>query len=217
MKTLPELRKENFKEAQEKLKETTTKDNGILLAIHTYEELTQVINKIITQVRERLSYTAPTKAKMAEPQEILSLAQAPIVEDIGTEVSAQEKERLKDLVKVTQELQALQQREEKYLTELMQECCPKVQEKATTLIGARLIAQAGSLKELAQLPSSTIQLLGAEKALFRHLRTGAKAPKFGVLFAHPLVAEAPKKAKAARQLAAAIAIAAREDYFGTHH
>jgi len=63
------------------------------------------------------------------------------------------------------------------------------------------------------LPSSTIQILGAEKALFRHLTKGTKAPKHGVIFAHELIQKATNKGKAARNLASAIAKAAKLDYF----
>jgi len=71
------------------------------------------------------------------------------------------------------------------------------------------------LKKLAEMPSSTIQLLGAEKALFRHMRTGAKVPKHGILIQHPLMAKTKKEihGKVARALADKISIAAKVDYF----
>ena len=95
----------------------------------------------------------------------------------------------------------------------MENICPELQKAATSLIGARLLNLAGSLKHLAEIPSSTIQVLGAERALFRHLKTGAKAPKFGVIFAHQSITEAEEKGKAARHLASKIWIAAKKDYF----
>jgi nucleolar protein 56 len=66
------------------------------------------------------------------------------------------------------------------------------------------------------MPSSKIQLLGAEKALFRHLKTGAKPPRYGHLFAHPLVqgADDADRGKVARGIADKLALAARADYFG---
>ena len=72
----------------------------------------------------------------------------------------------------------------------------------------------GSLKRLIMLPSSTVQLLGAEEALFRHIKTGARCPKYGVLHDHPLVSRSKKKesGKVARVLASKISIAARVDY-----
>jgi nucleolar protein 56 len=66
------------------------------------------------------------------------------------------------------------------------------------------------------MPSSTIQVLGAEKAMFRALKSKAKPPKYGLLFQHPYVHSAPKdkRGSRARALAAKLAIAARVDLFG---
>ena len=92
---------------------------------------------------------------------------------------------------------------------------PNVKELLTASVGARVIAKAGSLQRLATLPASTIQILGAEKALFRSLKTGANPPKHGMLFQHPLIHAAPKwqRGKIARAVAAKVAIAARIDAY----
>src|ERR687895_276148 len=92
---------------------------------------------------------------------------------------------------------------------------PNVKELLTASVGARMIAKAGSLQRLAMLPASTIQILGAEKALFRSLKTGANPPKHGMLFQHPLIHAAPKwqRGKIARAVAAKVAIAARIDAY----
>jgi nucleolar protein 56 len=92
---------------------------------------------------------------------------------------------------------------------------PNVKELLTATVGARIIAKAGSLARLAMLPASTIQILGAEKALFRALKTGARPPKHGLLFQHPLIHSAPKwqRGKIARAVASKVTIAARIDYY----
>lgn len=97
----------------------------------------------------------------------------------------------------------------------METVAPNVKELLTVTVGARIIAKAGSLARLATLPASTIQVLGAEKALFRALKTGARPPKHGLLFQHPLVHSAPKwqRGKIARAVASKVAIAARIDYY----
>jgi len=84
------------------------------------------------------------------------------------------------------------------------------------LLGARLIALAGGLTNLAKMPASTIQVLGAEKALFRSLKTGTRPPKHGIIFQHTLLHEAKKwqRGKIARAIAGKLAIAARTDAFG---
>ncbi|MBM3199341.1 hypothetical protein FJZ53_00265 [Candidatus Woesearchaeota archaeon] len=87
----------------------------------------------------------------------------------------------------------------------------------TTLIGeelaTELIITAKSLQKLAFMTSSKIQVLGAEAALFRHLKEKTKPPKHGIIFNHPSVQEAENKGKAARKLSAKISIAAKKDYF----
>ena len=97
----------------------------------------------------------------------------------------------------------------------METVAPNVKELLTASVGARIIAKAGSLARLATLPASTIQVLGAEKALFRALKTGARPPKHGLLFQHPLIHSAPKwqRGKIARAIASKVAIAARIDYY----
>ncbi len=83
-------------------------------------------------------------------------------------------------------------------------------------VGARILGRAGSLKRLASLPASTIQVLGAEKALFRSLKTGSQPPKHGLLFQHAMVHSAPRwqRGKIARAVAAKAVIAARVDVYG---
>lgn len=84
-------------------------------------------------------------------------------------------------------------------------------------LAARLIAKAGGLDRLARLPASTIQVLGAERAFFEHLRGRAPPPRHGLLFLHPTVQGAPKRlrGKLARALAGKAAIAARRDSVGS--
>jgi nucleolar protein 56 len=105
---------------------------------------------------------------------------------------------------------------EDYIEKLMKEIAPNLSEIATPKIGARLILLAGGLKELSLLPSSTIQVLGAEKALFLHLSKGIKPPKHGVIFNHPYLQKlSPKRRGAmARTLASKISIAVKADLNG---
>jgi nucleolar protein 56 len=83
-------------------------------------------------------------------------------------------------------------------------------------LAARLVAQAGGLDRLARLPSSTVQVLGAERAFFEHLRGRAPPPRHGLLFLHPAIQSAPRaeRGKLARALAGKAAIAARLDHGG---
>ena len=102
-----------------------------------------------------------------------------------------------------------------YIEAEMLKFAPNTAKVAGAILGAKLIQMAGSLEKLAKLPASTIQVLGAEKALFRHLRKGTKPPKHGVILQHQLMKKVnPKnRGKVARTLAAKIAIAAKVDFY----
>ena len=105
---------------------------------------------------------------------------------------------------------------EKELEIIVEGCAPNSTRLLGASITASLIARARGLDRLARFPAGTIQILGAEKAFFRHLKGGGKMPKHGFIFQHPWVHRAPRKTrgKAARALAAKAAIAARADYYG---
>ncbi|MEM2977977.1 MAG: hypothetical protein QXM46_01655 [Candidatus Hadarchaeales archaeon] len=103
-----------------------------------------------------------------------------------------------------------------YLDRRMEEVAPNLKAVVGSLLGARLISLAGGLERLSRMPTSTIQVLGAEKALFRALRTKGKPPKHGVLYRFPPLRSAPKKlrGKIARAVAGKVSIAARVDLMG---
>jgi len=98
----------------------------------------------------------------------------------------------------------------------MQTIAPNLSAILGAAVGARILGRAGSLKKLASMPASTIQVIGAEKALFRSLKTGAQPPKHGLLFQHAMVHAAPRwqRGKIARAIAAKAVIAARVDVYG---
>jgi nucleolar protein 56 len=93
---------------------------------------------------------------------------------------------------------------------------PNLSALAGPILAARLISRAGGLHYLAKMPSSRVQVMGAEKSLFKHLKGQAPSPKHGIIFRHPAIMGSAKKlrGRAARALAAKLAIAARLDQFG---
>ncbi len=116
------------------------------------------------------------------------------------------------------QINGLEEYRERLTTEIeskMREECPNLSTLLGEILGARLIALAGGKRELARLPSSTVQILGAENAFFRFRKTGVGMPKHGLIFQHPFIKGTPKplRGKAARALAAGIVMAARVDYF----
>lgn len=102
-----------------------------------------------------------------------------------------------------------------YLEKVVKEIAPNFTELAGVTLSAKMIAKAGGIGKLARMPSSTIQLIGAEKALFRFLRGRGKSPRFGILYNHPLIQNAPEKLKGrvARVLASKLSIAVKMDFY----
>ena len=102
-----------------------------------------------------------------------------------------------------------------YLTNKMQVCAPNMTALIGENLGAKLIAKAGSLTSLAKCAASTVQLLGAEKSLFRSIKNKSNTPKYGVIFNSSFIGKASTKDKAriARIIANKTAIAARIDCF----
>ncbi|MDJ0269671.1 MAG: hypothetical protein NXY59_03805 [Aigarchaeota archaeon] len=133
---------------------------------------------------------------------------------LGAELSREDANSIRALAYLGLETAALKGRLENYIRSLMSSEAPNLSAVAGPVLGSRLISLAGGLEKLAKLPASTVQVLGAEKALFRFLRTGRGAPKHGVIFQHPYVHSASRwqRGKIARALATKISIAARIDY-----
>lgn len=102
-----------------------------------------------------------------------------------------------------------------YLRDKMKKLAPNTSALVGETVGARLISHAGSLSNLAKYPASTIQILGAEKALFRALKTRGKTPKYGLLYHSSFIgkAQAKNKGKVSRYLANKLAMSSRIDYF----
>jgi len=134
---------------------------------------------------------------------------------MGAELTDMDIQQIQNLCKQILELYNLRHTLQNYADSTVEEVAPNVQALVGSLLAARLIAMAGGLTNLAKMPASTIQVLGAEKALFRSLKTGTRPPKHGIIFQDALVHEAKKwqRGKMSRALAGKLAIAARTDAF----
>ncbi|XP_068598764.1 nucleolar protein 56 isoform X2 [Brachionichthys hirsutus] len=104
---------------------------------------------------------------------------------------------------------------QEYLRSKMGQVAPNLAALIGEVVGARLISHAGSLTNLAKFPASTVQILGAEKALFRALKTRGNTPKYGLIFHSTFIgrAEAKNKGRISRYLANKCTIASRIDCF----
>jgi nucleolar protein 56 len=102
-----------------------------------------------------------------------------------------------------------------YIKKVSNEIMPNVTYLTDEKIAAELLSRAGSMERLATMPASTIQLLGAEKALFKHIKFGSKPPKYGILFKLPAITNGKRSARGriARLYATKISIALKADYY----
>jgi nucleolar protein 56 len=134
---------------------------------------------------------------------------------MGADLEDDDLTQIQTLCKSTLQLYDTRQKLEGYMDSTMDEVAPNIKALAGSLLGARLITLAGGLTNLAKMPASTVQVLGAEKALFRSLKTGARPPKHGIIFQHTIIHEGKRwqRGKMARALAGKLAIAARSDAF----
>jgi nucleolar protein 56 len=134
---------------------------------------------------------------------------------MGGPLSPSDEAAVRALARSASTLYATRAELEKYVDEVMVEVAPNVAILLQPVLAARMLRQAGGLRRLATMPAGTIQTLGAEKALFRHIKEGKRPPKHGFLMQHPLVHRAPRyhRGALARSLAAKVALAARADMF----
>lgn len=241
--SIEEIRKKALEETKRKLKkELVSRDNLIVQAVKTIDNIDKTSNLLIEQLKEWYSLYFPELARIvADTDQYLdlmvnlktkenftSVKVEKIVEEnlatkipnaaknsVGADFPKQDVEEIAAFGKQILETRKERRHIEEYLEKLMQEEAPNITAITGAILGARLIATAGSLKKLSEFPSSTIQVLGAEKALFAHLRKGVPAPKHGIIFAFPKLRSAPKKlrGKIARRISSKISIATKLDYF----
>ncbi len=210
------------------IKASVKADLLVIQAISNIAEIDKSINILTKRLREWYALYNPEFENYLKNQEkfvelILKKTKKELLKEIkinekdsmGAELPKEELEPIMNLAKELSELYELRKKQEIYLEKLMKKLCPNLLAITGITIGAKLIEQAGSLKQLMLFPASTIQLLGAEKALFRHMKTKARAPKHGFIVQHPLVSGAPKEmhGKIARAIADKISIAVKVDYF----
>jgi len=218
------------------------RDLHVVQSVNALDEIDKIINLMGARLREWYGLHFPELDAMMQSLpaycEIVSKAGArdKIEHDILKHIGLQDRaddianaarsskggaitvENLNALQKIAEETKHLSTMRDSLTAHLEQEMdtvAPNMKEILGATIGARMIAKVGSLERLAMLPASTIQVIGAEKALFRALKTGSRPPKHGIIFQHPLVHSAPKwqRGKIARAIAAKVVIAARIDAY----
>ena len=213
------------------VKNSVNNDALLIQAINSIDELDKAANMLVKRLREWYELYNPEFSRHIqnhelfveeilekEKNELLKKLNIKETDSIGADFKPEDIEPIKSMAHQIYGLYQLRKKQINYISVLMDRLCPNVKAICDVLVGAKLIEHANSLKRLSEMPSSTIQILGAEKALFRHLKTGAKPPRHGIIVNHPLIAKAPEKmhGKVARAFADKISIASKVAYFQGH-
>jgi len=171
--------------------------------------------RIVAEIGHRDNITVESLKKIGFSEAKASKIVEAAASSVGADLSEHDAEAIRTLARIVLDLYQLRRTLTSYLGDVMSEVAPNITALVGSLLGARLLSLAGGLEKMAMLPASTIQVLGAEKALFRALRTGGRPPKHGVIFQYPEIHRSPKwqRGKIARALAAKLAIAAKIDAF----
>ncbi|NXO34510.1 NOP58 protein, partial [Locustella ochotensis] len=171
--------------------------------------------KCVRKVGDRSNFASSDVSDIL-PEEIEEDVKAAAEISMGTEVSEEDINNIIHLCDQVIEISEYRTQLYDYLKNRMMAIAPNLTVMVGELVGARLIAHAGSLLNLAKHPASTVQLLGAEKALFRALKTKRDTPKFGLIYHASLVGQsnAKNKGKISRMLAAKTALTIRYDALG---
>ncbi|XP_069004547.1 nucleolar protein 58 [Embiotoca jacksoni] len=218
-------------------------DTMIVQAISLLDDLDKELNNYIMRCREWYGWHFPELGKVVTdnlvycktvrkigdrtnvagsdlsdvlPEEIEAEVKLAAEISMGTEVSEQDIGNIGHLCDQVIEISEYRTQLYDYLKNRMMAIAPNLTVMVGELVGARLISHAGSLLNLAKHPASTVQILGAEKALFRALKTHKDTPKYGLIYHASLVGQttAKNKGKISRMLAAKSALAIRYDALG---
>ena len=218
-------------------------DLHIIQAINSLDEIDKIANALSSRLREwyglhfpeldniidsingyaqiviagkRESFTKQTFEDAGFPESKVDMLSLISSKSRGGDISELNLTIVQSIAKQILDFHDLRKKLEDHVESEMQIIAPNLSAILGTAVGARLLGRAGSLKKMASMPASTIQVLGAEKALFRSLKTGSQPPKHGLLFQHAMVHAAPRwqRGKIARAVAAKAVIAARVDVYG---
>ena len=212
-------------------KESASEDKHLIQAVNSIDEIDESISKLIERIREWYALYFPemdvirnneTYIKLISQnktkEEILKAKPEAFPQDIidlEEDINPLDLEIMNDYANSIYELQQSRRKIEDYIDSKMEAIAPNLRLLVGPTLGAKLISHAGGIKRLAMYPSSTVQIMGAEKALFRHLKSGDRPPKYGLIYQHPQVRGSKwwNRGKIARMLAGKISLAVRKDVF----
>ena len=221
-------------------------DTMIIQAVSLLDDLDKELNNYAMRLKEWYSWHFPELAKIVTdnityaqmvmligmrqtvknldidvmteiiPEEIAQQVKEAAEISMGTEILKDDEDHIKALAKYVYEISSYRQNLAEYLKNRMAAIAPNLTMLIGELVAAKLIAHAGSLMNLAKLPASTVQILGAEKALFRALKAKKNTPKYGLIYNASIVGSAKNqlKGKISRTLANKCALCVRYDALG---
>ncbi|XP_052176340.1 nucleolar protein 56-like isoform X2 [Diospyros lotus] len=178
---------------------------------YLYAKVSKFIENKSELSEDKLPGLIDTVGDEDKAKEIVEAAKA----SMGQDLSPVDLINVKQFAQRVMDLSEYRKKLYDYLVTKMNDIAPNLAALIGEVVGARLISHAGSLTNLAKCPSSTLQILGAEKALFRALKTRGNTPKYGLIFHSSFIgrASARNKGRMARYLANKCSIASRIDCF----
>jgi nucleolar protein 56 len=227
------IRKLAIQVTERKLKESSGSDDLLLIqAIHAIEELEESEVKLVERIREWYPIHFPELDVVRDHSRYVELvaeygdrdsvinsglldSDIDLGVSLGAELSSGDLEVIQGFGRTIKSIHESKKSTTDYVDRKMEEMAPNLRDLVGSSLGAKIIAHTGGIQRLALLPSSTVQILGAEKALFRHLKTGERPPKHGLIYQHPDVRGSRWwiRGKVSRALAGKISLAVRKDFF----
>jgi len=205
--------------SKKRIREAVKRDMLVIQAVSALDELNETTNLLSNRLREWYGLHAPEITRETSSMDkYISIVNSNKDESpMGLDLEKDDYEIIKSHAKTITELFAHKRAIEEYLEKLMGDIAPNLTSLAGAGLAARLIAKGGSLEKIARTSASTLQVYGAERALFKHLLKGTPCPKHGLIFQHPAIlgAKRTQRGKIARALAGKLAIAARIDFYST--
>jgi nucleolar protein 56 len=214
--------------AKLQVSEALTPDQRIIQAVEALDDINETTNSLSERLFEWYGAYFPESGLYGEALAIFVKkygsrenidSENPLYlkarDSMGAKLESADEILLKSFAENVCSLYEQRRQAETYIGKSMEALAPNLSLIAGPMLGARLISLAGSLGSLAAFPSSTVQVIGASKALFKHLRARAPSPKHGIIYSHPLINTAPwwMRGKIARAVAAKISLAARIDFY----
>ncbi len=224
--------------------ELSKRDLAVIHLMHIIDDAEKILNLLFSRIREWYSLHFPEmfeildshklivrlilelerrenfrvdilRERFSLPEDVSRALEDSAASSVGIGLLDGDLKAIRGLAQLWIDLERYRDDARSYMEDMVKEVAPNVSGLVGPMLAARLLSLAGGLEALSKMPASTIQLLGAEKALFRYIRGKGTPPKHGVIFQHPYLRKSPSatRGKIARKMANKIAIAARIDLF----